>query len=117
MGNVRRRLTTALAADVAQRERRGIRKSRVHFAQGGLQVVERLAGRPTTVRADRLVVVACFGLLAVEIAVSAKEAAFYVGVVMFFIGLIFVLRSFYGMRITKQTVKEGHREAQLAHGK
>lgn len=42
-----------------------------------------------------------FGLLAVEIAVSAKEAALYAGVVLFIVGLYFVRRSFYGMRITK----------------
>lgn len=40
-----------------------------------------------------------FGLLAVEIAVSAQEKAFYVGIVFFIAGLFFVLRSFYGMRI------------------
>lgn len=40
-----------------------------------------------------------FGLLAVEIAVSAKEKAFYIGVVLLLIGLGFVARSFYGMRI------------------
>ena len=40
-----------------------------------------------------------FGLLAVEIAVSAKEVAFYIGMVLFVIGLFFVIRSFYGMRI------------------
>jgi K(+)-stimulated pyrophosphate-energized sodium pump len=47
-----------------------------------------------------------FGLLAVEIAVSAKEIAFYVGAVTFVIGLFFVWRSFYGMRITHVTVRE-----------
>lgn len=41
-----------------------------------------------------------FGLLAVEIAVSAKEKAFYIGVVLFIVGLFFVARSFYGMRIS-----------------
>lgn len=41
-----------------------------------------------------------FGLLAVEIAVSAPEIARYVGVVLFLVGLFFVWRSFYGMRIT-----------------
>jgi len=41
-----------------------------------------------------------FGLLAVEIAVSAKEAALWIGVIMLVIGLGFVLRSFYGMRIS-----------------
>ncbi|OQW48933.1 MAG: sodium-translocating pyrophosphatase [Proteobacteria bacterium SG_bin7] len=42
-----------------------------------------------------------FGLLAVEIAVSAKETAFYLGVVFFIVALFFVYRSFYGMRITR----------------
>ena len=42
-----------------------------------------------------------FGLLAVEIAVSAKETAFYLGCVFFVTALFFVYRSFYGMRITK----------------
>ena len=41
-----------------------------------------------------------FGLLAVEIAVHAKEQAFYVGIVLFLVGLFFVARSFYGMRIS-----------------
>jgi len=47
-----------------------------------------------------------FGLLAVEIAVSAKESAFYIGVVLFFIGLFFVHRSFYGMRISTRSIKK-----------
>jgi K(+)-stimulated pyrophosphate-energized sodium pump len=42
-----------------------------------------------------------FGLLAVEIAVQAKEAALYIGVFFFVVGLVFVARSFYGMRIGK----------------
>lgn len=41
-----------------------------------------------------------FGLLAVEIAVAAPEAARYIGIVVFLVGLFFVHRSFYGMRIT-----------------
>lgn len=41
-----------------------------------------------------------FGLLAVEIAVSAKETAFWIGAVLLVVGLVFVARSFYGMRIT-----------------
>lgn len=41
-----------------------------------------------------------FGLLAVEIAVSAREKTFYLGVVLFIVGLFFVARSFYGMRIS-----------------
>lgn len=40
-----------------------------------------------------------FGLLAVEIAVEAKEVAQYIGVALFIVGLFFVYRSFYGMRI------------------
>jgi K(+)-stimulated pyrophosphate-energized sodium pump len=42
-----------------------------------------------------------FGLLAVEIAVNASEVAKYVGVALFVVGLFFVYRSFYGMRIHK----------------
>lgn len=41
-----------------------------------------------------------FGLLAVEIAVSAKNSAFWIGSVLFVVGLFFVIRSFYGMRIS-----------------
>jgi K(+)-stimulated pyrophosphate-energized sodium pump len=40
-----------------------------------------------------------FGLLAVEIAASAQGTALYIGVVFGLIGLFFVYRSFYGMRI------------------
>ncbi|MBI3540716.1 MAG: sodium-translocating pyrophosphatase, partial [Deltaproteobacteria bacterium] len=40
-----------------------------------------------------------FGLLAVEIAVSAHDVAVYIGGVLFLVGLFFVWRSFYGMRI------------------
>jgi K(+)-stimulated pyrophosphate-energized sodium pump len=47
-----------------------------------------------------------FGLLAVEIAVSAKDAAFMIGSVLLVVGLFFVARSFYGMRISKDTVHE-----------
>jgi K(+)-stimulated pyrophosphate-energized sodium pump len=43
-----------------------------------------------------------FGLLAVEIAVSMKEKAFVIGVILFVVGLGFVARSFYGMRISTQ---------------
>jgi K(+)-stimulated pyrophosphate-energized sodium pump len=57
-----------------------------------------------------------FGLLAVEIAVSAKETAFYVGAVTFVIGLFFVWRSFYGMRISKATVQEAAAAAKAGHG-
>lgn len=41
-----------------------------------------------------------FGLLAVEIAVEAKDTALWVGVGMFVVGLVFVYRSFYSMRIS-----------------
>jgi K(+)-stimulated pyrophosphate-energized sodium pump len=40
-----------------------------------------------------------FGLLAVEIAVEAREVAQYIGIALFIVGLFFVYRSFYGMRI------------------
>jgi len=46
-----------------------------------------------------------FGLLAVEIAASASETAFYIGIVLFTVGLFFVVRSFYGMRISTHTTK------------
>ena len=42
-----------------------------------------------------------FGLLAVEIAVSAQNVAFWIGAVLLVVGLFFVTRSFYGMRISK----------------
>ncbi|HBQ21849.1 MAG: sodium-translocating pyrophosphatase [Deltaproteobacteria bacterium GWA2_38_16] len=42
-----------------------------------------------------------FGLLAVEIAVSSAQVAFWIGSVLLVVGLFFVVRSFYGMRITK----------------
>jgi K(+)-stimulated pyrophosphate-energized sodium pump len=47
-----------------------------------------------------------FGLLAVEIAHSAGSVATYIGVIFLVIGLAFVWRSFYGMRISTETVKE-----------
>jgi K(+)-stimulated pyrophosphate-energized sodium pump len=47
-----------------------------------------------------------FGLLAVELAASAQEVAFYIGCVLLAVGLFFVWRSFYGMRISTRTVKE-----------
>ncbi len=47
-----------------------------------------------------------FGLLAVEIAVSSPDTALYFGVVFFLVGLFFVARSFYGMRISQMTVQE-----------
>ncbi len=40
-----------------------------------------------------------FGLLAVEIAVNSKEVALWIGCVAFVVGLYFVWRSFYAMRI------------------
>ena len=55
-----------------------------------------------------------FGLLAVEIAVSAKEAALWIGCVLFVVGLFFVYRSFYGMRISKLSVKESAEAAKRA---
>ncbi|PIR21347.1 MAG: sodium-translocating pyrophosphatase [Deltaproteobacteria bacterium CG11_big_fil_rev_8_21_14_0_20_47_16] len=42
-----------------------------------------------------------FGLLAVEIAVHAQQTALYIGTFFFIVGLVFVARSFYGMRIGK----------------
>lgn len=55
-----------------------------------------------------------FGLLAVEIAVSAREKALYFGVALFAVGLIFVARSFYGMRISMETVQERARSQAAA---
>ncbi|MBX7143172.1 MAG: sodium-translocating pyrophosphatase [Oligoflexia bacterium] len=43
-----------------------------------------------------------FGLLAVEIAVSAQGTAVWIGSIFLVIGLVFVARSFYGMRIQVQ---------------
>jgi K(+)-stimulated pyrophosphate-energized sodium pump len=40
-----------------------------------------------------------FGILAAEIAVFAKDIALWIGGVLFLVGLFFVWRSFYGMRI------------------
>lgn len=40
-----------------------------------------------------------FGLLAVEIAVEAEHTALWIGGVFFLIGLYFIVKSFYGMRI------------------
>lgn len=40
-----------------------------------------------------------FGLLAVEIAVKAHAVAMWIGIVLLILGLVFVYRSFYGMRI------------------
>jgi K(+)-stimulated pyrophosphate-energized sodium pump len=49
-----------------------------------------------------------FGLLAVEIAVTNPATALYYGIPLFLIGLFFVWRSFYGMRIL--TTKEASAE-------
>jgi K(+)-stimulated pyrophosphate-energized sodium pump len=46
-----------------------------------------------------------FGLLAVEIAVQAADVARWIGLVLFVIGLVFVYRSFYGMRISTSAKK------------
>lgn len=54
-----------------------------------------------------------FGLLAVEIAVSAQEAALYIGSALFVVGLFFVWRSFYGMRISKATIHEAAEAARV----
>jgi len=54
-----------------------------------------------------------FGLLAVEIATKTEGAA-KLGVVFLVIGLFFVYRSFYGMRITTVSVKQGALEAKKA---
>jgi len=40
-----------------------------------------------------------FGLLAVEIAVEAADVAMWIGSALFVVGLVFVYRSFYSMRI------------------
>ncbi len=50
-----------------------------------------------------------FGLLAVEIAVSAGPSAKIIGSVFFVVGLYFVWRSFYGMRISTQQTKSAKR--------
>jgi K(+)-stimulated pyrophosphate-energized sodium pump len=48
-----------------------------------------------------------FGLLAVEIANGAKGSELkYVGIVLLLVGCGFVLRSFYGMKISKGTLKK-----------
>jgi K(+)-stimulated pyrophosphate-energized sodium pump len=56
-----------------------------------------------------------FGLLAVEIAVST-DAAKYIGMVFFAVGLFFVWRSFYGMRISKKTIHEAASDAKRSAG-
>ena len=57
-----------------------------------------------------------FGLLAVEIAVSSKDIAQKLSVVFFLIGLYFVYRSFYGMRISKGGSAKSTADAQKAAG-
>ena len=51
-----------------------------------------------------------FGLLAVEIAVSAQEKAQMIGAVLLVVGLFFVARSFYGMRISRHKGASGAKE-------
>lgn len=53
-----------------------------------------------------------FGLLAVEIAVSAAGTAIWIGMTLFVIGLVFVLRSFYGMRIQRQEASTNQHNSQ-----
>lgn len=55
-----------------------------------------------------------FGLLAAEIAVQAADIASYVGVLFFLIGLVFVWRSFYAMRIQVPTAETVRRPATAA---
>ncbi len=57
-----------------------------------------------------------FGLLAVEIAVEAHGASMMLGIVFLAVGLFFVLRSFYGMRISNKTVQE-YKSQGTGHGK
>lgn len=59
-----------------------------------------------------------FGLLAVEIAVAASDVAKPIGVVFFLIGLFFVYRSFYGMRISNAAiVRKEEKHAKAAHSR
>ncbi len=46
-----------------------------------------------------------FGLLAAEIAVASPDKAIYIGVGLFLLGLFFIFRSFYGMRIKSSRKK------------
>lgn len=57
-----------------------------------------------------------FGLLAVEIAHSAQGTAIYIGGVLLMVGLFFVLRSFYGMRITTEGPKKSTATDRTAAG-
>jgi K(+)-stimulated pyrophosphate-energized sodium pump len=56
-----------------------------------------------------------FGLLAVEIAVSAGSSARIIGCVFLVIGLYFVWRSFYGMRISNQVSNSSALKTSKAH--
>ncbi|MBK9293541.1 MAG: sodium-translocating pyrophosphatase [Oligoflexia bacterium] len=56
-----------------------------------------------------------FGLLAVEIAVSSQAVAQYVGSAMFIVGLFFVWRSFYGMRVGVAIVKNSGTKSTKNH--
>ena len=49
-----------------------------------------------------------FGLLAVEIAITMKDQTVKtcIGAVFFLIALVFVYRSFYGMRIPEETAED-----------
>ena len=59
-----------------------------------------------------------FGLLAAEIAAAAdRNVALWCGVIFFLIGLVFVWRSFYGMRISKLTVRESADAAKATTGR
>ena len=57
-----------------------------------------------------------FGLLAVEIAASAPGIALAIGVIFFIVGLFFVWRSFYGMRISNMTIHESAEHAKRTAG-
>jgi K(+)-stimulated pyrophosphate-energized sodium pump len=57
-----------------------------------------------------------FGLLAVEIAVSAQDISMYIGTFFFVVGLFFVARSFYGMRISTQSGETPARTPKTAAG-
>lgn len=56
-----------------------------------------------------------FGLLAVEIAVAATDVAKPIGIFFFVVGLIFVARSFYGMRISNERIVKKEHSAKKAH--
>src|SRR6476620_3735521 len=54
------------------------------------------------------------GLLAAEMAVRAGDVAVYIGVLFFAVGLVFVWRSFYAMRIQVPAGEAAHRPAHAA---